>query len=261
MAFYQVLASLGTTYSVKLPEHYTKWMNVFQIFSFRLDELLGVPAGCIASDLKSVLLINSLTPWLVIAVAFAAFTLHQCCKMLVRRHRKHGGEQPAGSVRGALVNGMLATGPFALLVTFSFVPSVSATIFQAWACVGYGITETEKRYFLRKDLSIECHTSDAHKDAKVIAYIMMLLWPVGVLLLYMALLRVARWAIINRTPNRIFRAIAFLHKGEAALATDCHPTVSSNVAAGTRLAEFNNLARGRKTAKILGSGRARGAKI
>ena len=76
---------------------------------------------------------------------------------------------PAGISGGAVAAARRA--PIGLLVSFAFVPSVSANIFKAWSCQGFGNTPTETIYYMREDLSIECYTSDAHKAATNVAIV------------------------------------------------------------------------------------------
>ena len=99
---------------------------------------------------------------------------------------------------------------------FAFVPSVSATIFKAWSCQRFGNTPTEPIDYMREDLSIECYKSAAHKEVVEVAIVLLILWPIGALAICAVLLRAARRPILARTPNRLVRATAFLHR-------DYHP--------------------------------------
>jgi hypothetical protein len=212
VAFYQIITIFGSTYSVRLPHYYWDWMRYFDFLSFEWDELLGVPAGCLASGFSRVLLLTSLAPLGGIAVVFMVLTLRD---EFARTSTEHSGSA-LSRLGAALSNGLLATTPFALLVTFAFVPSVSANIFKAWSCQGYGSTQTEKIYYMREDLSIECYTSDAHKAAVDVAIVLMVVWPIGIVVLYAVLLLVARRPLLSRTPNPLVRSTSFLHR-------DYHP--------------------------------------
>ena len=158
LGFYQVITIFGSTYSVRMPPYYTAWMRHFDFLSLQWDDLIGVPADCLAGSFSEQLLITALLPLGLIAVVFVLLTVRASAAVLSE--------------------GLLDTAPFALLVTFALVPSVSANIFKAWSCQGFGNTQTETVYYLRKDLSIKCYESDEHARAVNIAIVLMVAWPI-----------------------------------------------------------------------------------
>ena len=98
--------------------------------------------------------------------------------------------------------GLLAALPY-LLLSFLVFPAVSSAAFLAFSCEAFD----DGREFLRADYSVECstadHTSAVHEAAKGLAVTAILLYPVGISLLYAVLLLRARRAILsNRTPTR-----------------------------------------------------------
>ena len=192
VAFYQVITIFGSTYSVRLPRYYWDWMRYFDFLSLRWDELLGVPAGCLASSFSEQLLLSALAPLVLIAAMYVVLTLRAGCARPADAAGPPQQGRAAKSLRAVLADGLLATCPFALVVTYAFVPAVSARIFKAWSCQGFGNTPTQPIYYMREDLSIECYTSDAHKAAVNVAIVLVLLWPFGVLVLNAVLLLAAR---------------------------------------------------------------------
>ena len=159
-----MITIFGSTYSVRMPPYYTAWMRHFDFLSLQWDDLIGVPADCLAGSFNEQLLITALLPLGLIAVVFV---LH-----FLRAGFRHAARATV------LSEGLLDTAPFALLVTFALVPSVSANIFKAWSCQGFGNTQTETVYYLRKDLSIKCYESDEHARAVNIAIVLMVAWPI-----------------------------------------------------------------------------------
>ena len=200
----------NSIYSVRLPPYYTDWMRHFDFLSLQWDDLVGVPADCVARSFKQKLLLTALLPLVLIAAVFVLLT--------GRAAFSHTAAADAGlgRLRAALSDGLLASAPFALVVMFAFVPSVSATIFKAWSCQRFGNTPTETIYYMREDLSIECYKSAAHTEVEEVAIVLLILWPIGALAICAVLLRAARRPILARTPNRLVRATAFLHR-------DYHP--------------------------------------
>jgi len=93
------------------------------------------------------------------------------------------------------------------LLTLSFLvfPMVSSTAFQAFACEEFD----NDRAFLRTDFAVECHTPE-HARVRSLAIIGLLLYPVGVSLLYILLFRKARRAILDEKPTALSRALGFV---------------------------------------------------
>jgi hypothetical protein len=209
MAFYQVVSVLDSTYSVRMPPSYTRWMNVFDVIGFKWEDLL-IPDGCLTSGFVGKLLTTALGPLAAIAMAFL---------LSVAAASKRAGKESVGR---ALMRGLLNATPFALLVTFCFVPSVSASIFASWSCEPYGsvdavaimdATEREETIeYLRKDLGVVCHDSDEHKRILTVAYVLMVLWPIGVWVLYAVLSYEIRRPILAHMPTPLSRATRFLHQ-------------------------------------------------
>ena len=56
------------------------------------------------------------------------------------------------------------------------IPSVTARIFQAWSCEGFGTTVQKETFYLRQDWSIVCYDSKEHRDVESVAYVLMALW-------------------------------------------------------------------------------------
>ena len=74
--------------------------------------------------------------------------------------------------------------PASLVLAFCFTPSVSAAVFRAWHCVSYAYDEMEDYSFLAQDLSVRCDGSDEHNSILAIAWVLVIIWPIGMLVLY-----------------------------------------------------------------------------
>ena len=218
ISFYQVVIILDSTYSVTMPPVFTSWMNVFRLIGLDWSSFV-IPKDCLARGVSSELLLHALAP---VAVALAAFV---SCALFeaIRAALKIRETGPKGLLRGSR-KGALKAMPLALLITFMFVPSVSSRILTTFgSCAEYGDVDAVAQtgngtfinrfvYFLRRDLSVRCYDSPEHEQAVQTALLMTFIWPVGVQLLYVALLAIVRRPLLNRTPTPLTRATAFLHR-------------------------------------------------
>ncbi len=96
--------------------------------------------------------------------------------------------------------------PLCLKLAWSVFPLVTNLAFDAFAC--YEFTEST---WLKVDVSIQCYT-DQHDEAIALAWVALLVYPIGTLALNAALLYAARHAILNNKPTPLSVAIAFLHR-------------------------------------------------
>ena len=219
-SFYQIVTVIDSTYSVHMPDRFTTWMHVFSIVGLDLSALV-LPSGCLASGFTSKLFITAILP-VVLCIAPAPFELLKSVKRFWQHKRRGLGDgtvhshdsqgEGTGTVWDECQRILTNMTPTVLVITFAFVPSVSSSIFAFRACDGFGIAPGEEHFFLRTDLSVQCYASDEHARITRIAVGFILLWPVGVPLLYAALLAVARKPILTHTPNRLSRATRFLHE-------------------------------------------------
>jgi hypothetical protein len=131
MTFYQILTALDSTYSVNMPASYTRWMDVFRFVGLNWSSLV-LPSGCISSSFTSILLLHALTPVAVILIIFVAYAFYA----VATAKASPDGTKPA--LRDTLLRGLLDGVPLALLISFSFVASISAQIFSSWSCEAYG---------------------------------------------------------------------------------------------------------------------------
>ena len=121
-------------------------------------------------------------------------------------------------------SGLLTALPAVSVVTFLAFPMVSSIAFRAWACVEFDIdtqydgdnsplprAPPHVEGFMRDDLRIQCGSRE-HQEATSLAYIAILLYPIGVPMLYFLLLRSAQAAITMDRPTHLSSALSFLHR-------------------------------------------------
>ena len=101
--------------------------------------------------------------------------------------------------------------PIALLVIFTFLPSVARTIFSSWVCVPYENYEAgaapegepEVIAYLWSDPRVVCG-SDAHTELKAVALVYVFLWPVGMMSLFVFVLAYNRRELRRGKANSGF---------------------------------------------------------
>ena len=101
--------------------------------------------------------------------------------------------------------------PLTLVLTFVIVPSTATRIFKTFQCdrIEYDETSGAARRYLADDLALDCDGPD-YAATRTTANIMLILWPVGVPLMYAVLLWASRDALLAGTSTRLSRATAFL---------------------------------------------------
>ncbi|GMI38133.1 hypothetical protein TeGR_g10821 [Tetraparma gracilis] len=162
LAYFQIVCQLSFVYDLRFPKVFTGLLNSISTV-VNLDFVAYMPVGCVAAtNFHSSLVGYTLGP----LVVFAAMLLLYWAKK---------GSKPefANKVFG-----------YFLALTFLLLPSVSIKIFSTFACRifddGYGS-------FLKVDYSIDC-TSSSHAAFEAYAVVMILVYPVGIPLMYFALL-------------------------------------------------------------------------
>jgi len=207
LVFAQVVAALERTYGIDLPDSWTHWTKIFRVLG-EVDWLNWVvPSSCIVgSGMKEALLLRSLVPLIVIVGIPLTFAF-------VSVARRSMGIERARTPGAAVCAGLLQGLPASLVLAFCFTPSLSADIFRAWYCVGFDYDGTEEHSFLYDEPSIRCNGHAEHNEVLAVAWVLVLLWPIGIVLLYGGLLASVRRVIIedlDKTP--LFYATSFLHR-------------------------------------------------
>lgn len=151
------------------PAMYERFVSAVDVFN--LDLVLVVSPGCFVDvTFYHRLLAVTLGPLVVLVVLLANYA--------VTRHR-HARREGGGSTRRIRDKHISAF----LLVTFLIYSTVSTGVFQTFACDELD----DGNSYLRADHSLEC-TTVTHRAFMVYAGLMIAVYPVGIPLLYAALL-------------------------------------------------------------------------
>jgi len=224
LAFVQVLATLENTYSIGLPESWMRWTRVLRFFGDIDWTHWVMPGDCIVgAGIVERLLLRALGPLaIVVAVPLASATVAitaRCRASMkadtTRRRSRSSMSNALLSPRDTVSTGLLEGLPVSLVVAFCFTPSVSASIFRAWHCVAFAYDDLEKQSFLAQDLSVRCDGSDEHSQVLAVAWVLVAIWPVGMVAGYAALLVPCHSMLLTDShddSSQLLRATQFLHR-------------------------------------------------
>ena len=169
-------------------------LSVFDLLNINVGGV-GLPLQCLGiGTYQQQLATTMLAPLVVAGVVVLVFILRSCY-----------GYGPKGKRAG-----MLRALPWLLMLSFMVFPVVSSAAFRAFSCERFDTG----REFLRADLSVECstttHVSEEHEAAKSLAMAAIMIFPVGISLMYALLMLVACRAIQEDRPTELSRALGFL---------------------------------------------------
>ncbi|CAM9147480.1 unnamed protein product, partial [Ectocarpus fasciculatus] len=160
---WQILTQFTSVASISYPHVYQRFLDALEVFNFDLGWVLS--AGCVVDiDFHDRLLVSTIAPivgllFLAGVYAAAARNSHRSSENLQRVWHKHVS--------------------LVLLLTFLVYASVSAVLFQAFACEELD----DRKNYLRADYRIECD-SPKHGAFQVYAGVMIVLYTVGIPALY-----------------------------------------------------------------------------
>ena len=168
--------------NVTYPDVYQRFLDAVDVLNF--DALWIPSAGCVVNvDFHDRLVISTIGPLVALAMLAGTYTVAQ------RRYR--GSEAALKKVDRRHVS-------MVLLISFLVYSSVSATVFQTFACENLA----DGKEYLRADYRIECD-SPKHQAFKLFAGIMIVVYPVGIPLFYSYLLFKNRRVLESTTEREI----------------------------------------------------------
>jgi hypothetical protein len=113
------------------------------------------------------------------------------------------------AIPATLLEGLQRTLPVMLVVTFLLVPVIAMHIFKTFLCDPFEYAPNVTRRYLHDALDLDCD-SDEYAATQSIALIAIVIWPLGVPLVYALLLWLNRDAILHDRPTALSRATTFL---------------------------------------------------
>ena len=149
--------------NVAFPRVYQRFLDGVNFLNF--DVLLIPSIGCIMDvDFHDRLLVSTIGPLVSLTLLAATFS--------VARRRNRGSETALERVRHKHMS-------MVLLISFLVYSSVSATVFQTFACESLD----DGNNYLRADYRIDCDSSK-HRAFEFFAFVMVAVYPVGIPLFY-----------------------------------------------------------------------------
>ena len=208
--FFQLASQITTVYNVQLSGSsralYADSIAVLSWATFEWDGYF-YPGQCIALGFHHRLLLRAILPiLLLVAIPLCTITFFYC-------RRAHD----LGTRSRWLSDALVVAAPFALFVSFLLCPTVSKGIFDTWDCTEYELDSVKGvvRTFLNADLQVVC-SGNSHPEEydgiRITAYVFLLIWPIGMPILFLLVLFPNREALRQRRKTRIVQATAFLHK-------------------------------------------------
>jgi len=221
ISFYQIGATLGPVYGVRLHEDFTRWTEAFDAISLDLLSLT-YPESCIGS-MRERLLLGALWPIAFILLGCSALAFHALGVWLVSDRKLASVDDlrndlstmaiETREVRSSCVRTTLNMLYWAVFVAYLALPSASRSIFKAKQCESFltNALTRERRSYLVADPDVLCSDDDENYGGlDVYFWGFFALWPVCVPLIFLALLLSIRKAVRVRRITPLARACRFL---------------------------------------------------
>jgi len=219
VGLYQFLDEISPVFDIDMPIRVIELLDKLEVL--RLDPGIFFPGACLGSFFAR-LLVQTTGPLVLICSVMVAFVI---------RGVACGGHQ---NVASGMRSGLASAIPLMLLLGFVFVTPTSVAVFDSFTCTEFQqndqlYNEPASRrdeqavvFFLKADYSVRCGPwllgamadqprSPKHDAIKDLAFVMLLVWPVALPVLYLGLLWNSRHALKAKRPTRSSRAIHFLH--------------------------------------------------
>ena len=197
---FQILSVSLQSFEISMPVSYTKFISGLDILS--IDMINVMPVGCIKRlNYVDALIIKTLFPPIFVGLLFVCFMTEVGIRSrnLLKKHRNDRLQLKVYLL--SLIRSLkFRYASLMLLFSYLYLPGLTVAIFQAFICENVdpgNQTSSSGDYYLVADYSMSC-SSPYMKFAKVWASLMILMYPIGVTLLYFWLLYRKRYEIIHR---------------------------------------------------------------
>lgn len=204
IGFYMIATEVGSVYEVELPEDVQQLLDQMTIVL-----TFGIKLGIRVSPLACAGLggyIAELLFWMVTPLAVVTLVMLASLVKVAASQRQKSKGAPGALIGSCGSTALLRAMPYVLRILFLMYPIVTQQAFKAFPCYTFDEGLASSTSWLRADVSIQRGT-ERHMLAQLIAGMALLLYPVGLLLLFGGLLWLAR----HTEDKEIRKAIAFLY--------------------------------------------------
>ena len=200
---FQIIYQVPTIYQLSLPASVTAIIESFTpIFSLGIDFLTTIPLECVGlGGFRTELVVYMLLPILVLGVTYP-LVVSAGPKNIKTANMTNRASHAQRAVGRHFRQGL----PLALLISFLAFPIVSTKAFQA-----FPIERVGGIIYLKADYRVTGGSS-RHTVIKAWASVAILLYPLGIPLLYGYLLYKVRGTLQKRERSPLSSALAFLHR-------------------------------------------------
>jgi hypothetical protein len=199
-SLYQILSTLPTVLSLVFPSSYYKLLNTFTIINLTFINDLGLHCFVSKFDYVDFLQFTTVFPMLVAALIFIMYCVHRKSVEVSSALPIKYNAMAVSELNKKLVI-VRSTYMFVFIVfTYLTLPGISISIFQMLnPCTDVDPNNVEPGYdkYLTVDLTISCD-SHRYRNGVVWAYLMIIVYPVGLPLFYFYLLHSFKDVIYNR---------------------------------------------------------------
>ena len=207
VGFYMIATQVSSVYEVRLPQDVQQLLS-----SMTVVVTLGVELGLRTTPLTCLGLpgyLPQLLFWMIAPLFLVGLLFIGTAWSLTLKSQGAGmPRNRSWKKRRRAV--LLKAAPVALRLLFLVYPIVTQEAFKAFSCYTFDEGSANSRRWLRADVSIECG-SDEHASVQGMALLAILVYPVGLVVLFAWLLYNARDAIVSRRPTKLSAALGFLH--------------------------------------------------
>ena len=195
------MTRISEVYELQLPTEVQQLLEMFDIININVASL-GLPLQCIGLGEYEYHLASTMFAPVVLAAAIVLGSLALPYLKAIRARDRLWFR------RGKPKEMLLEALPWLLLLLFLVSPLVSSAAFRAFACEEFDSGQS----YLRADYAVEC-SSTAYARVELLAWLGILLFPVGVSMLYAMLILLSRRDILDGKHTSLSRALGFLVRG------------------------------------------------
>lgn len=201
---FQIVSVTSTLFSVTLPVSLNGFFNTFKFFNLNFSSIF--PIGCANRlDFIEMMIITTLSPIALVIILIATMLIeYEITKFFsFQRHITMDKDKLFLVMKDKYLN-------YIFFVTYLVLPSVTTTIFQMFLCTNIdpnnedhpGEISSDDSYsssslYLTADMSISC-TSTYYFEGLSYAIVMVILYPIGIPLIYFSLLYRNQEEILSR---------------------------------------------------------------